>query len=170
VPLAEGLDYDNFNLHSLQRGEVNVSWNNNSPMRFDQNLFEITVLQNANVNDRVVIELGENLQSELYFNDTVYGLELEEVTEDVEVITLYQNNPNPWSEYTEIKFKMPTDNDISLSVYDLNGQLIYQELKRANKGLNISRISKYDLNGSGVLYYELISDDKRYVQKMILID
>ena len=114
--------------------------------------------------------MGKRLEAQVYTDQAIHNLSIGDATEAVEVITLYQNNPNPWAEFTDIKFNMPHDNDIALSIYDLNGKLFYQEQKRAHKGMNVIRVSKSDINSSGVLYYELLSDDSRYVQKMILLD
>jgi len=87
-----------------------------------------------------------------------------------EEIVLYQNRPNPWSETTEISYYLPAAKDIILSVYDINGKLIYQEQKIGEKGLNIVSFSRADLDMSGVLYYELVADNYRAIEKMILID
>ena len=170
TPLGNALDYNNFNMEALNEGEIVVSWNGTQAISFDNELFEITLLPAMSLPSQELVIMGKRLEAQVYTDQAIHNLSIGDATEAVEVITLYQNNPNPWSEFTEIKFKMPNDNDIALSIYDLNGKLFYQEQKRAHKGMNVIRVSKSDINSSGVLYYELLSDDSRYVQKMILLD
>ena len=39
-------------------------------------------------------------------------------------IELYQNQPNPWIETTEVKYFMPEEGDVVLNVFDVNGRKV----------------------------------------------
>jgi len=82
---------------------------------------------------------------------------------------LYQNYPNPFNNSTRIKFQVPVNTDIKISLYDMRGRL-----------LKIITDSKYEtgvyeliINGdeysSGVYFYMLSSSNYIQTKKMVLI-
>lgn len=82
---------------------------------------------------------------------------------------LFQNNPNPYTEKTEIRFSIPQSSQVAfLIVYNLNGE----QLKKYNidsKGLQSIIINGNEFN-AGSYYYTLIVDDKEVsTKKMILV-
>lgn len=82
---------------------------------------------------------------------------------------LYQNQPNPFSEMTRIGFDMPKSAKATLSIYDLNSKLIYQQTIQANKGYNNVEINHAQLGVTGVLYYQLDAIGSTETRRMIVI-
>jgi len=82
---------------------------------------------------------------------------------------LSQNYPNPFNPVTTIKFSIPTDQNLKLSVYNSNGQLVNELInKRLNAGTHSIQFNAERLN-SGIYFYRLESEKKSIVNKMLLI-
>lgn len=84
---------------------------------------------------------------------------------------LYQNYPNPFNPTTTIEFSIPENGNVTLSVYDINGQLVQKLLD--NENFNAGKL-KIQFNGSnissGVYFYSLDVNGKHIrTNKMILI-
>lgn len=93
--------------------------------------------------------------------------------------SLNQNYPNPFNPSTKIGFTIKEDSDVSLTVYDINGEKVsdifkgrikhgYHEFEFNTKNIS-SGISAKGSYASGVYYYSLESSGKRIVKKMLLL-
>ncbi len=173
IPLATKLSAANFNSTKLQDGKLDISWDTNQADASSDLFFKVKVniLEDSWTSDIVEVDIT-GLNSEAYVSDEILRLKVNFEQDDLDnkEIKLYQNVPNPWTTETEIKYYLPADKEIKLSLYDINGRLIYQEQRRAEKGINKVLFSRSDLNVSGVLYYELVVDNFRSIEKMILLD
>jgi flagellar hook assembly protein FlgD len=82
---------------------------------------------------------------------------------------LYKNYPNPFNPSTEIKFYISSNNDVKLSVFNSNGQLVRELLNdKLNKGMHLLKFNAENLN-SGVYYYILETENSKLSEKMLLI-
>jgi len=174
IPLVQNMSAANINASDIDNGIALLSWNTNSPTDKVEQLFKILLRAKNNVALSEVIKLSDDkLRSEAYVNQEATSLSFKFETQAVgtnEEIKLFQNKPNPWSSSTEITYYLPQQENVIITVYDINGKMIYQEQKRAQKGMNSIILSKEDVLLEGVLYYELIADNARYVQKMVVIE
>lgn len=88
---------------------------------------------------------------------------------------LFQNYPNPFNSTTTIKFNLPYDTHVNISIYNITGQLVKTVLNE-NKGAgNHSLIwngknEKNESVGSGVYIY-ILTTEKRLLEskKMVLL-
>jgi len=116
--------------------------------------------------------VGESGNILVYIPDPLNINEEEAVPDD---FLLYQNYPNPFNPSTEIKFYLPYDSYVSLSIYNSLGekisQLINNELKSGEYRISFS---ENDLS-SGVYFYMLRAESNNSknlfsdTKKMILI-
>jgi len=87
----------------------------------------------------------------------------------VQSFQLQQNFPNPFNSNTVIKFEIYKKAKTTLRVYDINGKLIQElvnsVLDKGNYSINYNA-TNYP---SGIYFYELTSDGRTSVKKMILI-
>lgn len=83
---------------------------------------------------------------------------------------LYQNQPNPFDQGTSIYFNLPEAGDAVLSVYDLDGRKIYSQRVAGLAGLNHIALSREDLKGTGILYYQLEMNENKAMRKMLLME
>jgi len=82
---------------------------------------------------------------------------------------LYQNYPNPFNPSTTVKFEVSKANNVSLTVYDVNGR----EVKTlVNEFLNAGTYSvSFDASGlsSGTYFYTLRAGDYTETKKLLLV-
>ncbi len=98
--------------------------------------------------------------------------------ENVEAVptsfALYQNYPNPFNPTTSIKFAVPTQTNVTVSVYDLNGQLV-ATLMNEEKGAGYYTVSwnsknKYGSSvSSGIYFYSIKAGNFSQTMKMLLL-
>ncbi len=167
----------NFGLNRISEGVITTSFDDvkGATASADEVLFTVrfTANTNANVSD-VVNVTSKYTVAEAY---TGAGLKVNDVNvafrngDDLEVANtyaLFQNEPNPFRGSTTISFNLPEAANASLKVYDVTGKVLYATSADYAKGVNNVRID--GLNVSGVLYYQLDSDDFTATKKMIVIE
>jgi hypothetical protein len=80
---------------------------------------------------------------------------------------LYQNQPNPFVNTTNIGFYLPEAAEATLSVFDESGRVVYQQSGQFAKGENNIQLNKALLNTTGLLYYKLETATDSDTKKMI---
>ena len=92
---------------------------------------------------------------------------------------LHQNYPNPFNPTTKISFSLKNDSNVELAIYNLKGQKVRTLIKdnlKANDNMN--RCYNYIWDGkdsknrkvsSGVYLYQLITEQRKETQKMLLL-
>ncbi len=174
IPLVAGLNEANISNTFEVNDKVTMSWYTQQPVAKHTALFRIELAANSESDAEAAISLETSrIANEIYHNNSAKQIQLEFRTTQMsseDQIMLYPNRPNPWSETTEISYYLPSAKDIILSVYDINGKLIYQEQKRGYQGINTVLLSRNDLLSAGVLYYELVADNISKIQKMVVIE
>ena len=82
---------------------------------------------------------------------------------------LYQNYPNPFNPITTIKFSLKDESKVSLKVYNYTGQLV-KTLVNEQKEQGYHKIH-FDASqlSSGVYYYTLKTDKKKFTKKMLMV-
>ena len=85
------------------------------------------------------------------------------------IFALYQNYPNPFNPVTSIKFSLPENQKVSLSVYNVAGRLV--EMLVDEKRIAGFHTVKWNAgrNASGIYFYRLDAGHKSTTQKMILV-
>lgn len=85
----------------------------------------------------------------------------------VKEFELYQNEPNPFKESTSISFNLPQAQEAQLSIFDVNGKLLYTDKKFFNKGKNSFTVNTLNLGLTGVMYYQVESGEFTATKAMI---
>ncbi|HAQ61926.1 TPA: hypothetical protein DCR49_08010 [Candidatus Delongbacteria bacterium] len=84
-------------------------------------------------------------------------------------ITLHQNYPNPFNPETEISFSLPREEQVTLSVFNSDGQLVKELVKgRISAGNHSVNFNAENLN-SGIYFYTLEAGSSKLSKKMLLI-
>lgn len=100
-----------------------------------------------------------------------FGSDKEHTTDIVvpEDFILFQNYPNPFNPFTKIKYAIPVDGFVSLSVYNLRGEKVADLVNNFQKA-GIYEIS-FDASNlaSGLYFYHLNTENYARVMKMILL-
>lgn len=87
-----------------------------------------------------------------------------------EVFTLHQNYPNPFNPVTVIRYALPVDGDVELSVYNVPGKKV-AELIKGFRQAGEHEVN-FNANGlaSGVYFYELRAGQQKLTKKMIVLE
>ena len=84
--------------------------------------------------------------------------------------TLLQNQPNPFSDVTNISFTMGNTGLATLTIYDVTGKVVKTIEGNFEKGTHTVQLTKAELSANGILYYQLDSGDFTATKKMIIIE
>ena len=97
------------------------------------------------------------------------GLQLNfgQATQPTANFELYQNQPNPFNNETQISFELPVSGKATLSVYDVSGKLLKVIEDDYAAGYHSVDVNVADLAGSGVYYYTLQTANESKTLKMI---
>ncbi len=156
----------------LFKNALTTSWNGaadmNNPQLFTLyftaiktgKLSEMLIINNTLTAVEAISKEGKPLAVELKFNHSG----VQEIA-----YSLYQNHPNPFDKETTIVFNLPTETSAQLTVYSLDGRILYTQKDNFKAGKHEIKIDKKDINSSGVLYYRLDTPDFTTTRKMVLI-
>jgi len=168
----------NFGMAKLSEGILTTSWNNQVATNLNDNdvVFSVTFTAKTNTQLSNVMNISSRYTvAEAYNND----LELLDVAiaynGDVDVATandfaLFQNQPNPFKDVTTISFTLSSAKAASLKIYDVSGRVLFSTQGNYAKGYNEVTVNRSDLNGAGVLYYQLDTDSDSATKKMIILE
>jgi len=100
---------------------------------------------------------------------TKYDVELRFDQASTPGFAMFQNQPNPFTEYTEIIFELPKAEDVSLQVFDNAGKLVHKQSSRYTAGKHQIRLNTEQLSDAGVYYYKLKAGEYSEARKMLKI-
>lgn len=104
-----------------------------------------------------------------YIEMTTYDAQKVEVTIQPTTFTVSQNYPNPFNPTTTISFTLPHPGEVSLSVYNINGQLLETKTKSYESAGDYNIEWDGTNYSSGIYFYKLAFDNFEQTKKMILI-
>jgi len=93
---------------------------------------------------------------------------------NIKNVMLNQNYPNPFNPKTTIEYTLPETSDVELSIYNIKGELVKTLVKETQERNKYSVIwggkdNKGRSVASGVYFSVLKTNNKRKIQKMLLI-
>lgn len=173
--VSRSLNLEDYHVN-VQDANINISYDNiNGAAILERvNFIELEFKAVADGELSDVLELNkEFLTPELYLqagetrNITFEIINRE--NEDFEsVVQLYQNEPNPFSNMTTIKFDLPKAQKVNFQIFDMSGKVVYEVSKQFAKGSNSIEVESARLGASGIYYYQMIADNFQASRKMIL--
>lgn len=83
---------------------------------------------------------------------------------------LYQNQPNPFKDLTNISFELASASHASIRIVDVTGKVVYTHNASYEKGYHTLTISNTQLTGKGVYYCQINAGEFTATKKMILIE
>jgi hypothetical protein len=169
----------NYHAVRAQNGFVTVSWNRSAEAEFNTEEAFFKVLfkaKKAGMLEESVRFSSEITPAEIYFGELdqveTDALELrfrkgEKISDD---FVLYQNTPNPFTHETKISYYVPYATEVVLSVYDVDGKLVYEALQEAQSGQREFKLNSENANLSeGIYYYSVKAGKDISTRKMIVI-
>jgi hypothetical protein len=174
VELRQGIaKEDNFGFAKLGQGALTTSWNEAMPRRLGREEVQFTLVLRAK--DRV--RLSEALAASSRFtaaeaydpNGELLDVRLAfGAIEKEEDFALYQNEPNPFSEVTTIRFHLPEASQATLTVIDAAGRIIATRSGRFDRGVHEVRLDELG-ETTGVMYYRLETPEHTATRKMVKV-
>jgi hypothetical protein len=171
----EGLTEGNFGMSMLNEGIITTSWNTTNAVSLDADakVFSLTFVAKSNAQLSEVLAVNSRYtKAEGYDNDVnllEIGLSFNGATSVSGAFELYQNQPNPFKDETTIGFNMPEAGFASLTIYDVSGKLLHRVEGEYAQGFNQVSLNRSDLAATGVVYYQLDTENDSATKKMILI-
>lgn len=164
---SDVIDFDESN-YVVRNGKLIISWSEANSVNVDTNTPLFTIYTTDSNITNLTID-RTSISSELYDEDAeVYDLEIRSAVKAGLDFTVYQNTPNPFSDYTQIKFYNPEANQITLTVTNVHGKQVLQNAGYFEAG-NQSMILTADELPTGILYYTLEAPAYKATKKMIVI-
>lgn len=167
----------NFGFTLLDKGVITTSWNSDAAvdMDADEPLFSLNFTAQKTVRLSDVLSIGSRYtMAEAYNPNGLLDVTLGFRTAQGDIrhadrFELYQNQPNPFKDETNISFYLPSATSGTLTIYDVSGNEVKAIRGDFNAGYNEISISKSELAGFGVLYYRLATPLGTAVKTMTLI-
>jgi hypothetical protein len=171
VTYCEGRDMYDENYHIDSNGRMTVSHNTDYPIDNTSAILTISLKAEKNgwLSEMIRIN-SQYTKAEAYVGTELEVMDIVLRESSEEQFDLYQNEPNPFSEETTIGFELPHSATVSMSLYNVSGQLIKTMVIDGVKGYNSLTLQKEDIGVTGLIYYKLESNKFSATKHMILIE
>ncbi|MCB0633801.1 MAG: T9SS type A sorting domain-containing protein, partial [Lewinella sp.] len=181
--LLEDLDYGvaeagNFGLRFVEEGLISTSWNKSGTGKEhftgDDRLFTLVLRAQKDVRLSEVLRISNRLTiAEAYdVDDQLLEVGINYGTEQVTTagFELYQNVPNPFRQETSISFYLPTDEQVSIRIYDAGGRTVKMIRGGYGAGYHQLKIDRDELGAAGLMYYTLTAGEYTATRKMVIME
>jgi len=175
VGALENLTNNNFVVLE-EEGVINTNWLSTTAVTNEAAIapYSITFRAKQNGSLKDVLSINSRYTNAIAYqsNETAMDVKLNFQVADqlipANTLALYQNQPNPFIKATEIGFNLPEAMQATLEFYDVTGRQLFQTSQNFAKGYHEVPVSRADLNASGVIYYQLHTEQGTITKKMIL--
>ncbi len=159
-----------------EEGAINTNWFSANAVTSEAAIapYSITFRAKQNGSLKDVLSINSRYTKAIAYqvNETAMDVQLNFQVADqlipANTLALYQNQPNPFISETEIGFNLPEAMRATLEFYDITGRQLFQTSQNFDKGYHEIPVSRADLNASGVIYYQLHTEQGTLTKKMIL--
>ena len=168
------LDLTADNIGVIRDGVTTMSWNGSDGVFVQDDAVLFTLLFESEVNSglsKLMNMTSEITPAESYRNDALEStnMVIEFRGQTPVVFELYQNEPNPFTRNSVIRFTLPYAGEYTLKIFDATGKELRRITDQGQKGLNEELIESADLT-PGMMYYQLSFDKFVSNKKMILVN
>ena len=112
---------------------------------------------------------GGNNGGGFSYTRTQYVLSIDETANLIKVYSLNQNYPNPFNPVTTISYDIPTESNVTLTIYDITGRMVKALINETQQaGMKQIMWNATDVS-SGVYIYRIQAGDFTQTRKMILL-
>jgi hypothetical protein len=168
----EGFSDKNYAIFEKE-GRATLSWNGNKMS--GSKLFKITlqVIKSGYLNEALTLN-SDITPAEAYNTEgAVQDVKLLFGSKNTEGVTseftLLPNAPNPFKNETTIRFRLPSDVAIKLTIFDKQGRVLESINRSFSKGYNEWVVDLSDKNTSGVLFYRIETATDTAIGRMIIL-
>jgi uncharacterized protein YkuJ len=173
----QSIDLEGFNEKNYavfeKEGKVTLSWNG-AELKGNQ-LFKITIeaKQNGYLQDALTLN-SDITAAEAYNTQGVQKeVKLAFETKNTEGVSsdfiLLPNAPNPFKNETTIRFRLPSDDAVKLTVFDETGRVLASQNHSFAKGYNEWFLDLTDKKTAGILFYRMETATHSAVGRMVIL-
>jgi hypothetical protein len=162
----------NFGLNRLSSGQLTTSWHHERGISAEGTLYTLVFRAKSSGRLAGTLDLsGSVTTAEAYtMSGETRGVSLEVRSKSTGAeYALYQNTPNPFAGETVISFSLPRAMEAQITIYDVTGKVLKLIEVDGVKGYNEQVVRSGELSGSGVLYYQLDTEDFTATKRMVVI-
>ncbi|MEM6319684.1 MAG: T9SS type A sorting domain-containing protein [Bacteroidota bacterium] len=164
----------NFGFNLTQRGLLTTSWNVNGAAETasDAPLFSLVLKSSTagQLSEKLSITSSVTAAEAYDADGHITNVRLDFIGDQPDHIQLYQNRPNPFRDNTAIGFYLLEAGKADLSILDVQGKVLKEVRGTYEKGYHEIQLNAADLSETGVLYYQLTTDKKQVVKRMIVVE
>ena len=173
--MAGSLPIEKINYTISQEGLLRLSWNgiDNSRAASDDVLFSLIVVsrEDGSISDLLQIQ-KEQLRPEAYIGESLDKQEVDiEITSPALAVSqnrLFQNEPNPFSASTIIRFQLEQSGEATIRIFDLSGRLITEQKGDFAEGMNTVELTAAQLGiSNGILICQLQASEFVATQRVV---
>lgn len=93
------------------------------------------------------------------------------MSDDLEALTVSQNTPNPFADYTEVKYFIADDGMVEITIYDNAGSKIFNQVRHCTAGVNQLRIDREQLGDKrGVFFLHIATGERKEIKKLLRLN
>lgn len=159
-----------------EEGAINTNWFSATAVTIEEAIapYSVTFRAKQNGSLKDVLSINSRYTKAIAYQENETAMEVNlnfQVAEQLipaNTFALYQNQPNPFIGETQIGFNLPKAMSATLEFYDVTGRKLFQTSQNFEKGYQEIPVSRAELNASGVIYYQLQTEEGTLTRKMIL--
>ena len=168
------INVSDVNFGQVREGVITMSWNNANGTTVADGTVLFTLKLQSSVSGTLsnLMSMSSDVTvAEAYTTEALDINAMNVVFRGAEEASfeLYQNEPNPFTEVTVVGFSLPEAADYTLTVFDVTGKVVKVVTGSGQKGYNSETLDRKDI-ATGVMYYQLESNDYTATKKMIIIE
>jgi Dockerin type I domain len=168
----EGFSENNYAIFEKE-GKVTLSWNG-AALKVNS-LFKITIEAQQNGYLKDILTLNSDITAaEAYDTEGIAKavnlvFESKNTEGSLSEFSLLPNTPNPFKNETTIRFRLPSDDAVKLTILDETGRVLAAQNRSFSKGYNEWNIDLSDKKTAGILFYRVETTTHSAVSRMVIL-
>ncbi|MEM6377654.1 MAG: peroxidase family protein, partial [Bacteroidota bacterium] len=159
-----------------EEGFLASSWNTTNgeglDLDNDQQIFTMRIQAKTSGRLSEFLQLDRRQLKPEAYNDrlqtSAIKLDFVQPNSFVQNFELYQNQPNPFSDNTSIRFYLPSAEQVDLTIFDASGRIVVQQRQNFQAGQQEWIVDQNQLSSGGVYYYRVATKAGAATKKMVL--
>ncbi len=161
-----GFDVNNY---SIDGKVLTISYNTPTLELVRGGNVSLTLISETDSKVSDIINVDHTHANELYTAEGISNLSLSPIVDKSTGLSVYQNSPNPFADYTQIIFDLAESTQVELVVYSPDGKVVLTRTLDGVSGLNTVTVNNDDLPAEGLYYYELDNGVTRVMKRMLKV-
>ena len=177
IETASHFSINNIGQVLKNKGYLLTSWINENPKAslIDNDLFQLKIKAHQAGKLSELLQITSDFLIAEAYDKVENHLDIELVFTTPTLPTkadfeLSQNQPNPFSQTTVIKYQLPDNGQAQLNIFDMQGRKLKSIEESGQKGGNEWIVQRTDLPTGGVYYYQLKTPFGNVMKKMLVLD